>query len=64
MQIAPFSLLSVPPEPSPARPASIPAPPAAQVVAVPALMAAAGTNKKRRGDVFYPFFVLFIINNV
>ena len=22
------------------------------------------TNKKRRGDVFYPFFVLFIINNV
>ena len=64
MQIALFSLLSVSPEPSPARPASIPAPPAAQVVAVPTLMAAAGTNKKRRGDVFSPFFVLFIINNV
>ena len=64
MQIALFSLLSVPPESSPACPTSIPAPPAAQVVAVPALMAAAGTNKTRRGDVFYPFFVLFIINNV
>ena len=28
------------------------------------LMVAGLTNKKRRGDVFYPFFVLFIINNV
>ena len=61
MIFVPLFLLSMPPEPSPA---SIPAPPAAQVVAVPTLMAAAGINKKRRGDVFYPIFVLFIINNV
>lgn len=64
MIFVPLFPTSVPPEPSPARPVSISAPSAAQVVAVPTLMAAAGTNKKHRGDVFYPFFVLFIINNV
>lgn len=41
-----------------------PVPPAVCSMVVVMLMVAGLTNKKRRGDVFYPFFVLFIINNV